>query len=54
MKRYRNLYPQITTFENLLNAAKKAQRSKRFREPVLAFNDNLERELFQLQRPIAL
>jgi retron-type reverse transcriptase len=52
MKRYGNLYPQITTFENLLNAAKKAQRSKRFRAPVLAFNDNLERELFQLQREL--
>lgn len=49
MKRYGNLYPQITTFENLLNAAKKAQKQKRFREPVLAFNHNLERELLQLQ-----
>ena len=52
MKRYGNLYPQITTFENLLDAARRAQRSKRFREPVLAFNDKLERELFQLQKEL--
>ncbi len=52
MKRYGNLYPQITTFENLLNAAKKAQRSKRFRDPVLAFNNKLESELFQLQQEL--
>lgn len=52
MKRYSHLYPQITTFENLLVAARKAQRSKRFRPPVLAFNDQLEKELFQLQREL--
>jgi len=49
MKRHGNLYPQITAFENLLLAARKAQRSKRFRDNVLAFNFNLERELIQLQ-----
>jgi retron-type reverse transcriptase len=52
MKRHGNLYPQITTFANLLDAAKKAQRSKRFREPVLAFNDKLENKLFQLQQEL--
>ena len=49
MKRYGNLYPQITDFANLLNAARKAQRGKRFREPVLRFNDNREGELLRLQ-----
>ncbi len=40
MKRYGNLYSQIVDFENILIAAQKAQRGKRFRENVLAFNDN--------------
>ena len=52
MKRHRNLYPQITSFENLLAAAKQAQRGKRYRDPVLEFNANLEAELFQLQREL--
>ena len=42
MKRYGNLYPQIVDFENILLAARKAQKGKRFRENVLAFNYNLE------------
>lgn len=49
MKRHGNLWPEITSFENLLVATKKAQKSKRFRENVLEFNHNLEHELFQLQ-----
>lgn len=52
MKRYGNLYAQITTFENLLAAAHQAQHQKRYRDPVLAFNDQLERELLQLQREL--
>lgn len=52
MKRYGNLYPQIVEFENVLLAAKKAQRGKRFRENVLNFNYNLEAELVQLQREL--
>jgi retron-type reverse transcriptase len=43
------LYSQITPFENLLAAAKQAQRQKRYRDPVLVFNHQLEQELFQLQ-----
>jgi hypothetical protein len=31
MKRHSNLYPAITAFENLLAAAQKAQRQKRYR-----------------------
>lgn len=53
MKRYANLYPQIVEFENILSAATKAQRGKRFRENVLAFNYNLEKELVQLQHQLA-
>jgi retron-type reverse transcriptase len=53
MKRYGQLYPSITTFENLFAAASQAQRGKRYREPVLAFNRHLEQELLQLQRELA-
>lgn len=49
MKRYGNLYSQITEFENILTAAKKAQKGKRFRDNVLDFNYHLEAELAQLQ-----
>ncbi len=52
MKRYGNLYPQIIEFENLLLATRKAQRGKRFRENVLAFNYDLEKELVQLQNQL--
>ncbi|MBW4671473.1 MAG: RNA-directed DNA polymerase [Cyanomargarita calcarea GSE-NOS-MK-12-04C] len=53
MKRSGNLYPEIIKFENILTAAKKAERGKRFRENVLAFNYNLERELLRLQTELA-
>jgi retron-type reverse transcriptase len=49
MKRFGNLYPEIIKFENLWESAKKAERGKRFRGNVLAFNYNLERELLTLQ-----
>lgn len=49
MKRYGNLWPQVIAFENLLQAARQAQKGKRYRPNVLEFNYNLERELFQLQ-----
>jgi RNA-directed DNA polymerase len=52
MKRHGNLWPQITQFETLLLAAKKAQRGKRFRPNVLDFNHNLEAELIQLQQEL--
>lgn len=52
MKRYSNLYLKITTFENLLAAARQAQRQKRYRDPVLAFNDHLEHELLQIQHEL--
>ncbi|TAF11278.1 MAG: RNA-dependent DNA polymerase [Nostocales cyanobacterium] len=49
MKRYGNLGKDITDFNNLLLAAKKAQKGKRFKSDVLQFNYNLEQELFKLQ-----
>jgi hypothetical protein len=44
-----DLYPQITSFAGLYAAALNAQRGKRFRPAVLAFNAQLEAHLFQLQ-----
>ena len=52
MKRYSNLWPQIVDFENLLLAARLAQKGKRFRGNVLEFNHAVERELFRLQREL--
>jgi retron-type reverse transcriptase len=49
MKRYGNLWNQVTDFANLLNSAHKSQKGKRFRPNVLQFNYNLEAELIQLQ-----
>jgi hypothetical protein len=45
MKRHGYLWDKITDFSNLLLAARKARRGKRFRENVLAFNGNLEENL---------
>jgi retron-type reverse transcriptase len=53
MKRYGNLYPQITEFSNLLLAAKKAQKGKRYQPNILNFNYHLESELQQLQQQLS-
>jgi retron-type reverse transcriptase len=52
MKRHANLWPQITDFNNLLAAAQRAQRGKRYRENVLYFNGNLADELLLLQEEL--
>ncbi|MFN6068894.1 MAG: RNA-dependent DNA polymerase, partial [Pseudanabaena sp.] len=52
MKRYTYLWQDITSFANLLHSARQAQKGKRFRENVLAFNYNLENELIQLQQEL--
>ncbi len=52
MKRYGNLWHEVIAFGNLLQAARRAQRGKRFREPVLVFNACLEQELEQLQHEL--
>ena len=49
MKRYGNLWPQIITFENLYQASRQAQYSKRYSPNILEFNYNLEENLIQLQ-----
>jgi retron-type reverse transcriptase len=49
MKRYGYLWHQIIAFENLWQAARQAQRGKRFRPNVLAFNHDLESNLLELQ-----
>lgn len=53
MKRFGQLWPQIIAFDNLWQAARQAQRGKRFRDNVLAFNHNLEQNLLQLQSELA-
>lgn len=52
MKRYGNLWPAITSFENLLIAAHQAQRGKRFRDNILDFNHHREANLLQLQHEL--
>ncbi len=52
MKRYGNLYPKILEFDNILLAARKAQKGKRFRDNVLDFNYNLETELIKIQKEL--
>jgi retron-type reverse transcriptase len=52
MKCYGCLWAQIIDFENLLKAAHQAQKGKRFRENVLAFNYDQEKELFTLQKEL--
>ena len=48
MKRYRNLWPEIANFQNLLLAAQNAQRGKRLQPNVARFNADMEHNLFQL------
>jgi retron-type reverse transcriptase len=53
MKRHGNLWPRLISFANLLRAARKAERGKRFRPDVAAFHFNLERELWTLHQELA-
>ena len=49
MKTHNRFFQKVCSFENLLSAARKAQRGKRFQDQVSAFNFHLERELYRLQ-----
>lgn len=49
MKRYGNLWEQLTCFSNLLHAAQQAARGKRDRPNVARFLFDLESQLFQLE-----
>ncbi len=48
-KTFKNLFPEITDFKNLLIASHKAQKGKRYRESTLSFNMELEKYLLRLQ-----
>jgi retron-type reverse transcriptase len=52
VKPLRRLFFRITSFANLLAAARRAQRGKRYRPDVLAFHANLEAELLLLQQQL--
>ena len=52
MIRHKNLFTQVYAFENLLQAARQAQRGKRFLPATLAFNHRIETELLRLQREL--
>lgn len=52
MKTYRNLYPKIYRFGNLLRAFEKARRGKRGTFGVAAFEYDLERQLLDLEREL--
>ncbi len=52
MKTYKNLFEQITLFENLLSAANKAAKSKRSQPAVLSFFEKLEDNLYRLQNEL--
>ena len=45
MKRAKNLFDRIASFENLWLASRRARRGKRFRDDVVVFEFNLEGEL---------
>ncbi|MBI2501558.1 MAG: Retron-type reverse transcriptase [Deltaproteobacteria bacterium] len=53
MRRHRNLYPGIISFQNLLLASRLAQRGKRFKDSAARFNFHLERELWRLHHELA-
>jgi retron-type reverse transcriptase len=52
MKRYSELFEEITSFENMLLAAKKAFRGKRGKRSVYPFYFHLETELIDLQEKL--
>ncbi len=52
MKRFKNLYESVCSFENLLLAANKARRGKRFDPAPLRFFHRLEDELLCLRREL--
>ena len=52
MKRYGELWERLVGWDNLLLAARKAQRGKRNKHSVQAFNFDQERNLLRLQREL--
>lgn len=52
MKRYGYLFEKICSFENLVKAAKKAQRGKRFKDSTSSFNLKIEDELLKIKEEL--
>ncbi|MBI3398805.1 MAG: RNA-dependent DNA polymerase [Deltaproteobacteria bacterium] len=52
MRRYGNLFSQITSFANLYLASRKARKGKRLKDNVLNFEKHIEDELFRLQEEL--
>ena len=52
MKRVGDLFPHIVAWTNLLQAARKARRGKRFRPNVARFEFDQEWELLRLRREL--
>jgi len=52
MKTHNKLFNRLCAFENLFDAARKAQRSKRFQAEVARFNFHLEKELYRLREEL--
>ncbi len=52
VKTYKHLFGQIVSFDNLLIAARKAQKGKRFKPATALYNFNLEKELLSIQKEL--
>lgn len=52
MKSHKDLFNKITDFENLLMAARNAQKAKRFKPATAMFNLDLEKNLLKIQREL--
>lgn len=52
MKTYKHLYPQITDFDNLYVAWRKARKNKRYKPSAANFGQNLDVELLTLHREL--
>ncbi|TAN41080.1 MAG: RNA-dependent DNA polymerase [Nitrospirae bacterium] len=52
MKRHGNLFSKIASFETLYAASRKARKGKRLKDSVMAFEKNIEVELFRLKEEL--
>jgi len=53
MKTFRNIYPQVWDFVNLLLASRKARRHKRWKNDAMAFERRLEENLWELHAELS-
>lgn len=49
MKPIKNIYHEVYSFNNLINAYEHAKKNRRFRQEVLEFTNNLEENIIELQ-----